>query len=375
MPSPEVLEFATLLAPIPGDKSVGEDLRADSSPSSPYYAVKDARSAARAAERQIDVEGGESDIAPDWKPVLTHGTRALTEKSKDLEIVAYMIEALVRLNGFPGLRDGYRLVRELVEQYWDGLYPLPDEEGMVTRVAPLTGLNGDDAEGTLINPLTKVPLTEGSSVGPFAYYHYQQAAALGRIQDENVRQQRAQRGGVLPEVFDRAVAETPAPFFRTLVEDINAAQEEFAKLCNLLEEKCGSHAPPSSNIRATLTTCLETVNTVARDKLATLATDTQAPAEGEEAAAPGADGAAEGAGPRIAGVIQNREDALNTLVKVADFFRRTEPHTPVSYLLEQAVRWGRMSLPELLAELIPDEAPRLVFFKQVGIRPPPPPPQ
>jgi type VI secretion system protein ImpA len=77
-------------------------------------------------------------------------------------------------------------------------------------------------------------------------------------------------------------------------------------------------------------------------------------------------------GPTRSGEIRDREDAFQTLLKVADFFRRTEPHTPVSYALEQAVRWGRMALPELLAELIPDEQPRVTLFKQVGIRPPAP---
>ena len=33
-----------------------------------------------------------------------------------------------------------------MEQFWDGIYPLPDEDGLATRVAPLTGLNGEDAD-------------------------------------------------------------------------------------------------------------------------------------------------------------------------------------------------------------------------------------
>jgi len=38
--------------------------------------------------------------------------------------------------------------------------------------------------------------------------------------------------------------------------------------------------------------------------------------------------------------------------------------------LEQVANWGKMSLPELLSELIPDEGPRKNVFKQVGIKPP-----
>src|SRR5581483_9147750 len=158
MASQEVLDFSQLLLPITGDGPAGEDLRADASPNSLYYLVKDARSAARAAERQIVMED-EPSARPDWRPVFYHAVKALAERSKDLEITAYLIEALVRLYGFAGLRDGFRLARGLIEQFWDGLYPLPDEEGLATRVAPLTSLNGDDAEGTLIAPIALVPLT------------------------------------------------------------------------------------------------------------------------------------------------------------------------------------------------------------------------
>jgi hypothetical protein len=34
------------------------------------------------------------------------------------------------------------------------------------------------------------------------------------------------------------------------------------------------------------------------------------------------------------------------------------------------VRWGKMSLPELLVELIPEDNPRSNLFKWVGIKPP-----
>jgi type VI secretion system protein ImpA len=57
-------------------------------------------------------------------------------------------------------------------------------------------------------------------------------------------------------------------------------------------------------------------------------------------------------------------------LRAAAFFKRTEPHSPVSYALEQAVHWGRMELPELLGELIADVNVRADLFKRLGIRPP-----
>jgi hypothetical protein len=158
MASPAVLDFDRLLAPISGAQATGQDLRMDASPGSLYYAIKDARNRARALERQmVTAEDRTAVPPPDWKPVIEKGVQALAEKTKDLEIVAYMAEALVRRAGFAGLRDAFRLARELVEQHWDGLYPAPDEDGIATRVAPLVGLNGEESEGTLLAPIQQVP--------------------------------------------------------------------------------------------------------------------------------------------------------------------------------------------------------------------------
>jgi type VI secretion system protein ImpA len=164
----------------------------------------------------------------------------------------------------------------------------------------------------------------------------------------------------------RAAAETPGPFFVELYEDMTQCREAFAQLTSALDDRAGSAAPPSSNIRAAIDSCLDVVKSLARDKLAVATT-------GETAADEGGDTPAAGGAPAgPPGAIRTRDDALQSLLKVADFFRRTEPHNPVSYALEQAVRWSRMPLPELLTELIPDESSRFALFKQVGIKPPEP---
>jgi type VI secretion system protein ImpA len=65
--------------------------------------------------------------------------------------------------------------------------------------------------------------------------------------------------------------------------------------------------------------------------------------------------------------MQSREQAIEQLQKVADFFRESEPHSPVSYSIEQIIRWCGMPLPELLAELISDGDAKRSYFRLVGI--------
>ncbi len=375
MPSPEVLDFAKLLAPISGEKPTGLDLRADATPTSAYYAIKDARTAARAAERQMVLgEDEASGTRPDWRPVLLHGAKALAEQTKDLEIAAYLIEALVRQHGFVGLGDGFRLARELIERFWDGLYPLPDEEGLETRLAALTGLNGDGADGTLLIPIAKIPITDGTNTRRFACAHYQAATALQKVADPKVREKKIAQGVVSMEIFEQAVADSAPQFYTNLVSDLKRCTEEFAKLCAALDKRCAGSAPPSSSIRTALESCLDIVKDVARGKLAVVPDKSGVSSDDRTPPADSTAGAAPDPGVAV-DVIRTREDAFNTILKVATFFRRTEPHTIVSFALEQVVRWGRTPLPELLTELVPEEAPRKSLFKQVGIKLPELPPK
>lgn len=359
MATPEVLNFANLLVPLSGDNPAGVDLREDTTPNSIYYKIKDARTTARNLERQAITAEDASQLArPDWGPILKLGPEILTSKAKDLEIAAWLIEGLVRTKGYAGLRDGFRLARELCEAFWDKLYPLPDDYGMETRVFPLTGLNGDDAEGTLVSPIAMVPLTKDG----YTLSLYKQAADLDRL-DPAKREQRIAGGAVTLAVFERNVRESGADFYRELLADLNGARDEFAKLCEYLGEKCGSAAPPASNIRGAITEVVDAVTAISRPLLGS---ETAADGAGGLVVAAGG-GAVRGGGSN--GPIATRDDALAALLQVADFFRRTEPHTPISYQLEQAVRWGRMSLPDLLSELVPDAAARDNMFKLVGIRP------
>jgi type VI secretion system protein ImpA len=364
MGSPEVLDFEQLLAPIPGEDPAGEDLRADAAYDSIYRQVRTARDKARTAE--VNRISGDEE-SPDWKPILQLAPQALAEKSKDLTMVAFLTEALVRAHGCAGLRDGFRLARELAERFWDGLHPMPDEEGMITRVAPLTGLNGEDKDGVLIAPIFQVLITQGNTCGPYNVFQYRKALEVEGIDDPEKRARLLDEpDAVSKAMFDTAVSETPPEFARNLLDDLAACAEEYAKLCEVLEEKCGKDesgypmAPPSSTIRHALEEFEEYVRTIYRDVLEL--DEEQGESEGGEMVevGPGGDG--------VPSRVQTREEAFRALLRAAEFFKRTEPHSPVSYALEQAVRWGRMPLPDLLTELIPDLSTREHLFRLVGIK-------
>jgi type VI secretion system protein ImpA len=362
MASPEVLPFARLLAPISAEQPTGVDLRTDSSPTSDYYAIRDARKGASDIERRLD-KGDEVPEPPDWRLVVERATKVLEEKSKDLELAAYLIEALVRTKGFPGLRDGFRLARELVERFWEGLYPASHDGEVQDRFSHILYLNGLDGPGALIVPVRKIAMTERTSQGVFNMAHQQQARGLASLADAKLRTKRIEEGAITLEMIQKAVTETPAKFYAELVEDIAQASEQFRGFCTALSERSGFD-PPSSELLGALESYLDTVKDLARDKLP----KAPAPADMKKEGSGQPAQASEPAVPP--GAIKSRDEALDRLRKVADYFRENEPQSVIPYALEQVVNWGKMSLPELLLELIPDEGPRKSVFKQVGIKPP-----
>jgi len=354
------------LQPVAEDAPCGADPRSDTSPSSVYYRLKDARTAARAAER-ADFESGGS-VPEQWDEVADLAAEVLRGSAKDLEIAAWFIEALVRLHGFAGLRDGFRLVEGMAAQFWDGLYPTPDEDGILTRVGPITGLNGEGADGTLILPIRKVPLTQGSDAS-YALWHFEQASEIDRIPDAARKQARIAAGGISSEMFSATVAETPAAFFGALMADIEEAQAAFVAMMAVLDQKAGVDSPPSAKIRDTLEAARGAVAFFAAAKLSSIMPAAADEPAGTVETVESADGEAVAVRKKKEGY-ETREEAMAELTRIADFFRRTEPQSPISYTLEEAVRRGRLSLPELLTELLQDNSEaRKMFLVASGIKP------
>lgn len=373
MASASEKDIGLLLAPISTESPAGVNLREVSSPSSPYYQLKDARGGARAAERRGDASDDASGLPQEWSTICKLAPRVLTEVSKDLEIAVWYVEALVRTEGLAGLSDGFRLLRGLVDEYWETMFSLEDEDGLVTRLAPLSGLNGLGGEGTLIQPLRRAPITDGDG-GDAAYsaYHYQRAWEISQIADPAARA-RVEGREVTLDQFNKAVARTKTPFFLTLIDNVESCQKQWEALTTTLEARAGYDAPPSSNIRDLLATIRDTVGVISKDVVSRHQADAGATAEvsPEAASVPAVAESGGGAFANPIGAIRNREDALKFVLKASDYFRSNEPHSPIADTLVEVVRRARMPFAELLAELVPDDTTFRQALTIAGIKPPP----
>src|SRR5271163_1665243 len=129
----EPLDFDKLFKKISADDPSGPDLR--DNPRSVYYKLKAARETARTAERRqleqwVD-ETGNPGPPPNWDPILELAPGAIATESKDLQIAAWLAEALVRKHHFEGLLEALKLISGLVERFWDnGLHPNAEKHGL-----------------------------------------------------------------------------------------------------------------------------------------------------------------------------------------------------------------------------------------------------
>jgi type VI secretion system protein ImpA len=364
---PDGFDLAALLEPIPGDVPQGVDIREDFSSQSPYNRLRDARSDARDAEKMLDNgDPNAGDPAPLWRSVRDIGLKALKETTKDLEVAAWVTEAYVRSHGLAGLYAGASLIRGLTDQYWDGLFPLPDDYGVETRVAPVTGLNGRDGGGSLIQPLYKLRFfdrTDGTTVTFFAYQSSEQLPSLTTER----RESRIKAGAIPWEDMEKEARASAASLGR-LRDEAAAALGAWEGMAAVLDEKASDDPPSTSHVRDMLRQIQTTAILYAPPPAA------DAEAAGGEPGAAAEDGAGGGAAAGPGGFSAtartvSRDDALKTLETIATYFRRTEPASPLAYTLDDAIRRAKLTWPELLEEVVPDATVREAILTSLGIRP------
>jgi type VI secretion system protein ImpA len=360
-------DVVAMLAPIEGELDQGEDLRNDISPKSSYQVLRDARTLARNNERAAVAEGESSYIvAADWRLILDKTPQVLKDESKDLEIVAWYIEALTRCFGFQGIALGYSLAHQLIEIYGESLYPIPDEDGISTQVAPLVGLNGFGGEGALIVPIKSISLTQGEIPGPLSGWQCGQVFELERIGDADKRSARLKQGAISKEQLDQVMLETDTSFIHSIQAQIDLAIENYEKFSTTLDQYSDGERQPTGKIKEALDQSRQMLTYIAGDRLYKEEEPDLIEDEDGELAEQGS--AANGANISVKNVvIKNREEALKMLQIVATYFRSTEPHSPISYSVEQAIRWSQMPLTELIKELIPDVSARNQFQNLSGI--------
>ncbi len=332
----------------------GENVRTNSSVREIYYSIKDARNAARTAERGLD-PGETIGVAPAWQDVNNLGLQLLSSNTKDIEVLAWLAEAQLRIRGFEGLKDVYAATASLLDNYFDTIHSIGDDD-FEERFAPLAGLNGIGGEGTIIQAIRLTSLVADGKFGQFSLWDFQ----LGQRNGQSQRR----------EELQQAAADAGVEAMKSHLTSVTDCIQAYDRLVRILDERCGNQAPPSSNTRNALQEVAAAIRALAGIEAADpepLPTPDVTEVRVSAAEQPPADTAA--ARPVTAETIRSREQAFEILAVVARYFRRTEPHSPIALSIETLVRRGRMDFSELLAELLPEQSSRNAVLTAAGINP------
>lgn len=366
-----------VLAPI--EDSVGIDGREDEGAAGNL--LREIRSQRKALVRleQAAAMVDEDVVIPegswDWDAIGENAIEYLSTFGKDLEVAAVLMEVAVRKAGLGDLAEATEAVAELVEAFWDqGLYPAEDEDGVETRFQPLSGLSGSSqsGDGALINPLRRnVILPSGLRM-------------LDKVKGDSLMQSAQTLTGdakrVKSDEARQAYADLEAAERRSSPAGLAAAaalaariEQAWKRVIAFISERTKPQYPSASRLNEEL----RTLNTW----LAGLAPSSDAGGASVDAGVvaedDGSSGAISGGGGAavagfVSGRISRREDALKAVAAAAEYFQVHEPLSPIGTTLREVDRRARMSLHELLSELIPDDSARNDFYWRSGIRPPAP---
>ena len=369
MATADIIDFERLVAPFEGDSPAGVDLRIDNDGRA-FYAIRDAVRTARTAERKLIEAFDDPEaqaIRPDWSPVLRDAPQLLIEKSKDLHVAGFYLDGLVRKSGYVGLRDGLRLVRELLERYETQLFPHPDPEDVNDPRAVNRARYGQLAQliPAVADPLARASLTPPEAGKPLSIVDYRKARTLESGADEQKLSELTASGERLIGACDQALQRLGVERLKGIFEDITGTQDQLQQLSDLLDRVAGEESPSMSEVREVLDDANSVVSRALRVVEAASSgesTEAQDASAGEAAPVVSTGGAV-----ATGGKLQSREQAFQQLEQIAAFFEKSEPHSPLAHHLRQAVRWGKMSLPELLAEWISDEPTRKQLYERIGI--------
>lgn len=326
-----------LLNPIPGMNPCGENLRYD-----PIYdRIKEAR-----FEDEDDAPQGDWQRArkkADFPLVIKLSSDALAQKSKDLQLVAWLAEATLRRESFSALPECISFLQKLQEQFWENCYPEIEDGSPELRCAPQEWFASRCDYILRRLPLTKNGLT---------WIDYQtkrtvpaEDEAKADEKKNEIREDAIKDGKLTPEDWSEGFAATPKEFYEQLVAALSASLEATASLDSFCNEKYGNDGPSLGKLRAALEEVKLTANVLYTEKGGP---DSEAqPTEAEVGVEAGVDAVPDAPAARARSGATwaepaDPEAAAALVARLADYLRRQDASQVAPYLLIRALRWGEL---------------------------------
>ena len=344
-----------LMAPITGGNPAGENMN--------YSPVFDQ---IREARRQDDpsLAMGEWEVVlkvSDWPRVARLCEETLRYQTKDLQLLVWYAEALVRIRGFDGAGSGLLAIAAWLRDFWETGFPEYEPHDLDERIGKLEWLNQH-----LSLALKQVPLVSPAH-GGFHWLDWYQSREVDNLglRNPEARQAALASGKLSGEQFDKVAQESGGQWFLGLSAELDRLHQAYGQLDALMLQRFGEQAPALVELREVILACQDLVTRyLQRTQGAVPVVDAASAPAGRDASAIVSQGhnrptVTTMPHPTVVltdGQIQNRQQAVLMLREVALYFRHNEPHSPVALLAERAARWADMSLEQWLQHVVKDDS-------------------
>ncbi|WP_314914336.1 type VI secretion system protein TssA [Acinetobacter harbinensis] len=363
------LELEGLLKVISDEAPCGIDC----SFSNEFYAIKKAR-----IQDDPLLEQGDWVAEPkqaDWAFVSSQSIELLTEKTKDIRLYGWLLEAWSNLYGFEGIAEGLELTQQSLTEFWMQLHPEIAEDDLDQRLGLLQGL---------INQLP-VLIKKTAITNTAISYSLMDYEAL--LHQQNLRRKHAEDYDDVPtntslEQFEQELFNTSKSFQYKNYQAFLEILKQWNILREVLDGLMGVDAPSFAAIESQLESLHSNLKKIYKTEafglqpaMATAdsaeeksAADQQTSTQLTEHIAVAASAINQPFQPHIQSHVANREQAMQVLQEISDYFQLNEPHSPVSYMLQKTIKWSQMPLHEWLAQVIKHEDPLEAVHEILGVQ-------
>jgi len=330
-------DLDALLPPLGNNEPCGPNLEY-----TPDFLQLEAAARPQAGHDSIDEGGTRISMeaqGPDWAEV-RRLAESLLEHTRDIRVAVYYTRALLRTEGFSGIKVGLHLILTLLREHWAHVHPqldADDNNDPTMRVNALAALVANDAA---LADLRASWLLRSRQSGELTVRDIE--VSQGKLAARNSEQvfSEAQVRAMLAE----AINATPG-----LAGAITDSHQLVRELSDYLQTQTGTGASldfqPLQNTLAVVQQLLSGITP-------TKAADEKTMDEYAQSDAPVAP--VNISGHAAPGEIRSRADVIAIIDRLVAHLESTEPSNPAQWLLRRAQRVMNMNFLEAIVELAPD---------------------
>lgn len=298
-----------------------------------------------------------------WNKVTELCTDVLKNKSKDLQIAAWLAEAYTATRAWEGMYDGISLIYALCDKFWENIYPTIEGDDFDYRLSPIISLISRMSDMSLFLPITKPQDDVGT---PRSLSDWIEARYNSKIAND------ANKEFV---TLHESLESTEDMFLVTVDHHVQKIIKQIEQLDTFLNDKTHGESPSFSSLLTNLNDVAVILGNVISDRKLQRWDINQdkyvlnVPKQKEEAPSPHDDE------EPVVGTESNQDEdplskatldqAFAALYQISAFIEKRDPQSPVATLIKLALFLRNKTFTELMGMQTKDGEPVVMCISKL----------